>query len=96
MEFPKRALTHISESASWKILQNCLPPEWIIRDVTERDYGVDCYLEIVWKDHQEEVKGSALDNGHSKVAKAYQRFSVSVRKKMTLRKKVEAIRANLS
>ncbi|MFX0200431.1 MAG: DUF4365 domain-containing protein [Candidatus Hodarchaeota archaeon] len=52
MEFPKRALTHISESASWKILQNSLPPEWIIRDVTERDYGVDCYVEIVWKDHE--------------------------------------------
>jgi len=41
-------------------------------------------------------KGSALENGHFEVAKAYQRFSVNVRSEMMLRKKVEAIRANLS
>lgn len=52
MEFPKRAATHIAESASWKILQNALPAEWIIREVTERDYGVDCYVEIVGQNKQ--------------------------------------------
>ena len=55
MQFPKRTPTHVSESASWKILQQSLPAEWIIREVTERDYGVDCYVEIVW--HNNEVTG---------------------------------------
>jgi hypothetical protein len=41
-------------------------------------------------------KGSALENGHFKLAKAYQKFSVNVRREMTLRKKVEAVRVNLS
>lgn len=44
---PKRADTHIEESASHRILHNTVPDEWIIRDVTERDYGVDCYIELV-------------------------------------------------
>jgi len=52
MEFPKRTVTHILESASWKIFQNALPPEWIIREVSERDYGIDCYVEIVWKNNE--------------------------------------------
>jgi len=41
-------------------------------------------------------EGSALENGHFEVAKAYQRFSVNVRSEMMLRKEVEAIRTNLS
>ena len=24
-----------------------IPVEWIIRDVTEKDYGIDCYIELV-------------------------------------------------
>ena len=28
-----------------------IPPEWMIRDVTERDYGIDCYIEIVDTDN---------------------------------------------
>ncbi len=52
MEFPKRTDSHVTESASWKILQKSLPEEWVIREVTERDYGIDCYVEIVQKDRQ--------------------------------------------
>ena len=47
MKFPKRASSHISESDSWKIFQFRTPSEWIIREVTERDYGIDSYIEIV-------------------------------------------------
>ena len=43
-----------------------------------------------------EEEGSALENGHFEVAKACPRFSINVRREMMLRKKVEAIRANLS
>lgn len=47
IELPKRTANHIRETSSLKILKNVIPSEWIIRDVTERDYGVDCYIELV-------------------------------------------------
>jgi hypothetical protein len=50
MKYPQRPSTHIKETDSWKILQNSVPSEWLLREVTERDYGVDCYLEMVGRD----------------------------------------------
>lgn len=50
MKYPKRPSTHIKETESWKILQNSVPSEWIVREVSERDYGVDCYIEMVGND----------------------------------------------
>jgi hypothetical protein len=50
MRFPKRIATHITETASWRLLQSAAPTEWIVREVSERDYGVDCYIEIASKD----------------------------------------------
>jgi uncharacterized protein YpmS len=47
MTFPTRYNCHISESNSFDILSSVLPDEWIIRELTERDYGVDLYVEIV-------------------------------------------------
>jgi len=47
MRLPKRPSSHVTESSSWRILQGALPDEWIIREVTERDYGIDCYVELV-------------------------------------------------
>ncbi len=47
MKYPNRSNTHISESVSFQILSSSLPNEWIIRELTERDYGVDLYVEIV-------------------------------------------------
>lgn len=47
MELPQRVPQHISETASYKIFSIKIPDEWILRDVTERDYGIDCYLELV-------------------------------------------------
>lgn len=47
MDLPKRVAQHISETESYKIFSTKIPSEWIIRDVTERDYGIDCYLELV-------------------------------------------------
>ena len=46
MRFPKRTDEHIRESAAWRVLQSKAPSEWIIREVTERDYGVDAYVEL--------------------------------------------------
>lgn len=47
LELPKRADNHIRETSGNKILESLIPAEWIIRSVTERDYGVDCYIELV-------------------------------------------------
>lgn len=47
MNYPSRDINHIKESTSLKILFEHLPNEWIIREMTERDYGIDLYIEIV-------------------------------------------------
>lgn len=47
MRYPKRISQHIQETTSWKILSNAIPDSWIIREVSERDYGIDSYIEIV-------------------------------------------------
>ena len=46
MKLPERIPQHITETASYKIFANTIPDSWIIREVTERDYGIDCYIEI--------------------------------------------------
>ena len=58
MKYPQRPSTHIKETASWKILQNSVPSEWMVRGVSERDYGVDCYIEMVGRDGS--VRGDLL------------------------------------
>jgi Domain of unknown function (DUF4365) len=55
MELPKRTAQHTSETASYKILASKIPHSWILRDVTERDYGIDCYLELT--NNQDELTG---------------------------------------
>ena len=46
-ELPLRADNHIRETAGSKVLESFIPSEWMIRDITERDYGIDCYIELV-------------------------------------------------
>ncbi len=46
MKLPNRPATHLTEAASWRLLQSLAPPTWIVREVTERDYGIDAYIEI--------------------------------------------------
>lgn len=45
--YPKRVTQHISETASGRIFQNATPDKWLIRGISERDYGIDYYLELV-------------------------------------------------
>lgn len=47
MKLPNRNKNHISESESLRILKSAIPEHWILREVTERDYGIDCYIELV-------------------------------------------------
>lgn len=46
MKLPNRPATHLTEAASWRLLQSLAPETWIVREVTERDYGIDAYIEI--------------------------------------------------
>ena len=55
IELPKRVENHVRETSGYKILENKIPSDWIIRYVTERDYGVDCYIELV--DEQKRLTG---------------------------------------
>jgi hypothetical protein len=46
MQFPQRTQSHITESESWRLLQELAPRQWIVREISERDYGIDAYVEI--------------------------------------------------
>lgn len=52
MRLPERPKQHISETASFKLFASKVPDNWIIREVTERDYGIDCYIELVSDDNK--------------------------------------------
>lgn len=47
MSYPIRSSSHVTETASFKRLEQCLPPEWIVRYLSERDYGLDLLIEPV-------------------------------------------------
>lgn len=49
---PQRDIRHISETASIKLFNSLVPDHWLVREVTERDYGIDLYLEIVDDRHR--------------------------------------------
>lgn len=52
MKLPERVDRHITETSSFKIFSNNIPDSWIIRGVSERDYGIDCYVELVNNNNQ--------------------------------------------
>lgn len=46
-KYPKRVDAHTKETEAMAILKSQLPSKWMIRETTERDYGIDCYIELV-------------------------------------------------
>lgn len=52
MDYPIRNITHTLERDAIDILSSHLPKEWIVREMTERDYGIDLYIEIVGKNRK--------------------------------------------
>jgi len=46
MQFPERPRTHVIESSSLKVFNNVIVDEWLVRELTEQDYGIDLQLEI--------------------------------------------------
>ena len=63
MKLPSRPATHITEAASWRLLQSLAPETWILREVSERDYGIDAYIEIT--SEKGEITGDLI-SGHLK------------------------------
>lgn len=58
--FPERHPNHISETSSYKKFQNAIPDTWIIREQTERDYGIDVVLELTQNDNQVSGKMTSI------------------------------------
>lgn len=58
MKLPERPKNHILETSSFKIFERWIPDLWIIRQVTERDYGIDAYIELV--NAKNEVTGDLI------------------------------------
>ncbi|MDB4223954.1 DUF4365 domain-containing protein [Granulosicoccus sp.] len=52
LKYPIRSDSHVAESRSVGLLQAIAPETWILREVSERDYGVDCYIELSNDKHQ--------------------------------------------
>jgi len=52
--FPVRHENHVLETISEKIFNNSMPNIWIVRDLTERDYGFDAMLELA-SSHSEAI-----------------------------------------
>lgn len=58
VELPIRDAKHVTETSSYKIFSRNIPDHWIIREVSERDYGIDCYIELV--NNQNQVTGELI------------------------------------
>ncbi len=57
MEFPQRPEQHVKETESYKILESALPSEWLVRRVTDMDYGIDVYLELTSGPKGQDLRG---------------------------------------
>jgi hypothetical protein len=55
MDYPKRGKTHKIEAESWRVFDHARPANWIVRQTTERDYGIDAYIELI--NRKDEVSG---------------------------------------
>lgn len=45
--FPTRSNAHVSESFSYNVFISTIGNDWIVRELTERDYGIDLIIEKV-------------------------------------------------
>ncbi|NKI76212.1 DUF4365 domain-containing protein [Dickeya sp. CFBP 2040] len=67
--YPLRHDTHVTDSTAKKILANAIPSEWMLRELSENDYGIDFLLEFSTPDNQiigqlagVQLKGTSTDN----------------------------------
>lgn len=57
---PTRINNHTSETFSYKVFSNAIPNHWIIRDLNERDYGIDVLIEFVTEENEVTGKLAAI------------------------------------
>lgn len=57
MESPQRPQQHVKETESFKIVASALPSEWLVREVTGVDYGIDLYLELTGGPKGQDLRG---------------------------------------
>ena len=50
--FPQRSPSHVIDSRAKTLLRMALPPQWVLRDLTENDYGIDFFLEFTDEKNQ--------------------------------------------
>ena len=48
-DYPLRAVQHVSETKAIALFRKRLPSAWVIRELSERDYGLDALVEIPTK-----------------------------------------------
>ncbi len=58
VQLPIRDTKHVTETSSYKIFSRNIPDHWIIREISERDYGIDCYIELV--NNRNQVTGELI------------------------------------
>jgi len=46
LELPIRAPQHVADTAAVLLFKNSLPKDWVVRELSERDYGIDALVEI--------------------------------------------------
>lgn len=44
--YPQRHHSHVTDSIAKSMLRLFIPPEWILRELSENDYGIDFQLEF--------------------------------------------------
>lgn len=59
-KFPKRHKNHILETMSYKVFNNALPNHWMVRELTERDYGFDALVELTTVNNEVDGKIAAI------------------------------------
>lgn len=55
--YPNRTIAHQNEAEAIKIVNSIIPKYWIAREVSERDYGIDMYIELT---SQNQVTGNLV------------------------------------
>lgn len=44
--YPQRHHSHVTDSKAKSMLRSAIPPEWMLRELSENDYGIDFQLEF--------------------------------------------------
>lgn len=77
--YPLRHDSHVTDSAAKSLFRSAIPPEWMLRELSENDYGIDFQLEFTSQGNQVtgqiagiQLKGTSTGNissqGHHSIS----------------------------